>query len=202
MLTRRVWEVYETRGEPRMTAHRKLMVVLGLILLFILSSSCGENESLPSPNPNITLSPGLYYQNLQTKEWTRLATEASEVLIGDLNADGRDDIVGAWPSEGGLYLFDLVADEWTKLSSVGDSLAVCDMTGDGRDDLVGSWGEQGIIYRDSADGTWSGSLGQSTDVCGYGSGRAGRPCCGLESGALFLSVHHKNVDEAIIGTTG
>ena len=97
---------------------------------------------------------GVYFKNFVTGTWTLLASPADLIACGDLYGDGKDDLIGIWPSQGGVWVKNSSNGSWTKLSSTGRSIAADDMNGDGRVDLLGTWDGQGVYYRDSVSGNW------------------------------------------------
>jgi hypothetical protein len=76
------------------------------------------------------------------------------VASGDLDGDGRDDLVGLWTSQGGVWVRYSGAGQWAKLAAPASDFTVGDMNGDGRADLVGTWNGQGVFYRNSMNGQW------------------------------------------------
>jgi hypothetical protein len=86
---------------------------------------------------------GVYYRNSETDAWVKLATPADQVTAGDLDGDGKDDLIGIWPSQGGVWVKYSKTGSWAKLSTTAIDIATGDMNGDGRDDLLATWDGQG-----------------------------------------------------------
>jgi len=97
---------------------------------------------------------GVYCRNSDTGEWVAMASPATMITTGDIDADGTDDLIGIWPSQGGVWIKYYATGEWFNLSSTAAYITTGDMNGDGRDDLLGTWDGQGVYYRDSTSGTW------------------------------------------------
>jgi hypothetical protein len=52
-----------------------------------------------------------------------MATPASMITAGELNADGIDDLIGIWPSQGGVWVKYSQSGSWAYLSSSADWIA-------------------------------------------------------------------------------
>jgi hypothetical protein len=75
------------------------------------------------------------------------------VAAGDLDGDGKDDLIGVWSS--GLWVMSSLSGNWAKISvSLPVSIASGDMNGDGMDDVMGTWSPGGTYYRDTLGGNW------------------------------------------------
>ena len=98
---------------------------------------------------------GVYFRNSETTKYVKLASPADLIAAGDIDGDGRDDLVGTWPGQGGVWARYSKTGTWAKLSSTAKHIAAGDMNGDGRVDLLGTWDGQGVYYRDSISGTWT-----------------------------------------------
>ena len=99
-------------------------------------------------------SQGVYYRNSDSGAQVKLASPATQITAGDMDADGIDDLIGNWPAQGGVWVKYSTTDAWSKLVSTADWIASGDMNGDGRCDLIGTWAGQGVFYRNSAGGLW------------------------------------------------
>jgi hypothetical protein len=92
--------------------------------------------------------------------WTRLhgpGWDHVELTVGDINHDGRDDIVG-YCDDWGLGWFNPTNNGWTKLHDGGwgdVALASADINHDGRDDIVGSYHNWGLGWHNAASNVWS-----------------------------------------------
>jgi hypothetical protein len=60
---------------------------------------------------------GVYYRNSVTGAWIKMASEATQVTCGDLDADGTADLIGIWPTQGGVWAKYSGTGAWAKLSS-------------------------------------------------------------------------------------
>ena len=99
-------------------------------------------------------SQGVYYRNSDSGAQVKLASPATQITAGDMDADGIDDLIGLWPTQGGVWAKYSKTDTWSKLASTADWIASGDMNGDGRSDLIGTWAGPGVYYRNSATGLW------------------------------------------------
>ena len=97
---------------------------------------------------------GVYFRNSETGKWVKLASPADLITTGDLEGDGKDDLIGIWPGQGGVWVRYSGTGSWAKLSTTAKHIAAGDMNGDGRVDLLGTWDGQGVFYRDSISGLW------------------------------------------------
>jgi hypothetical protein len=110
---------------------------------------------------------GVFYRDSVAGSWIKLASPASLITAGDIDADGTDDLIGIWPSQGGVWVKYSASGSWAKLSSTARDIAAGDMNGDGRDDLLATWDGQGVYYRNSATGSWTKLASQADQVtCG------------------------------------
>ena len=39
---------------------------------------------------------GTWYRNSDTGAWTKISTPAEQLAVGDIDGDGRDDLIGIW----------------------------------------------------------------------------------------------------------
>ena len=97
---------------------------------------------------------GVYFRNSETAKYVKLATPADLIAAGDLDGDGKADLIGIWPTQGGVWVRYSKTGAWAKLSTTARHIASGDMNGDGRADLLGTWDGQGVFYKDSISGTW------------------------------------------------
>ena len=97
---------------------------------------------------------GVYFRNSEAGNWVKLASPADLVAAGDLDGEGKDDLVGIWPGQGGVWVRYSKTGAWAKLSTTAKHIAAGDMNGDGRIDLLGTWDGQGVYYRDSISTLW------------------------------------------------
>jgi len=47
---------------------------------------------------------GVYYRDSADGSWTKMATPAGQIVCGDLDGDGADDLIGIWPTLGGVWV--------------------------------------------------------------------------------------------------
>ena len=102
-----------------------------------------------------TWSSGIWYYNLATMTWSKPygSTPSGPIAVGDINGDGKAEMVSCWPS--GLWYQDGATWGWTKVSSVAPSkVAVGDITGDRRAEIIGVW-SSGIWYWNPATSLWT-----------------------------------------------
>ena len=98
---------------------------------------------------------GVFIRNSDSGLFSSLATPASQIAVGDLDADGTDDLTGIWPSQGGVWLKSSSTGAWTQLSSTADWIAAADMNGDYYPELLGTWTGQGVYWRSNSSGLWT-----------------------------------------------
>jgi hypothetical protein len=99
---------------------------------------------------------GVYYRNSITGTWVLMEPSvAIQVAAGDLDGDGKTDLIGIFPNDPGVWTKRSSTNTGLRLDSLTPSwIAVGDMNGDGRPDLLGTWPGSGVYYQDSATGTW------------------------------------------------
>jgi hypothetical protein len=102
-------------------------------------------------------STGVSSKNSDTGVWNLITSSAAtQVAAGDMDGDGKDDIVADFLASG-LWVKYSTTGQWQFISSSPASIAVGDFNGDGKADLAGIWG--GVIWiRDSASGSWTAGL--------------------------------------------
>jgi hypothetical protein len=69
-----------------------------------------------------------------------------------MNGDGRDDILGTWPS--GVWYRNSITESWVKMSSSANMVAAGDVDGDGKADLIGTW-STGLWVKNSSTSSWT-----------------------------------------------
>jgi hypothetical protein len=97
---------------------------------------------------------GIWYRNLANNSWvqTYTAVPNGPISAGDVDNDGKDEIITCWAS--GLWYQHADTKGWVQVYSLAPSkVAGGDVTGDGRDDIIGTWSD-GIWYRNLANNTW------------------------------------------------
>jgi hypothetical protein len=83
------------------------------------------------------------------------ATSARDLAVGDINGDGRLDLVGTWDAYGAFYL-NPVSWQWVGVSTAANQVTAGDLDGDGIDDFIGDWPALGGILVDySTTGQWA-----------------------------------------------
>jgi len=98
---------------------------------------------------------GIWYYNLATNTWSKpySSTPSGPIAVGEVNGDGKADMVSCWPS--GLWYQNGATLGWTQVYSVVPSnIAVGDISGDGRAEIIGAW-SSGIWYFNPAISGWT-----------------------------------------------
>ena len=99
-----------------------------------------------------------------TGAWSRLSSTASDIASGDMNGDGKDDLLGTWDGQG-VYYKDSETGTWVKMATPADLVAAGDIDEDATDDLIGIWsGQGGVWVKYSSTGTWS-WLSSTARIC-------------------------------------
>ena len=122
--------------------------------IFVVKHSDAQDEIMGTGG---TWSTGIWYYDLDAKKWSKPYgyTPTGPIAIGDINGDGKADMVSCWGSSG-LWYQDGATLAWTKVYSTAPSkLAVADITGDGRAEIIGVWGTTGIWYWNPATSGWT-----------------------------------------------
>jgi hypothetical protein len=97
---------------------------------------------------------GVWVKHSSAGKWTRLTPAAAgDMTSGDMNGDGRDDLVGSWTS--GVYYKDSIDGGWIKMAPPGDVIAAGDLDGDGTDDLLWSKAGDGVWVKHSSTASWT-----------------------------------------------
>ena len=100
--------------------------------------------------------------DLAVQRWTRWSTNVTwtDVMVGDFNGDGRDDIVGRVAHNGDWWVAQSTGSgftntKWTRWSTnvTWTDVMVGDFNGDGRDDIVGRVGQNGDWWVAQSTGT-------------------------------------------------
>ncbi len=61
---------------------------------------------------------GVYYRDsVAAAPGSRWPRQATQVTCGDLDADGKTDLIGIWPTQGGVWVKYSKTGAWAKLSS-------------------------------------------------------------------------------------
>ena len=113
--------------------------------------------------------------------WTAgLQTAADWIAAGDMNGDGKDDLLGTWAGQG-VYFRDTATGTWHQMSSSASQITCGDLDGDGTDDLVGIWaGQGGVWVKYSSDSSWE-QLSSTADWITCGKMRDGGTTTALNS---------------------
>jgi cysteinyl-tRNA synthetase len=97
---------------------------------------------------------GVWAKSSSTLAWTKLCyAHAWDMESGDMNGDGRDDLVGIWPT--GVYYKSTIGGTWAKIAAVADDIAIGDIDGDGKDDILWNKTGDGVWVKKSLTGTWT-----------------------------------------------
>lgn len=114
-----------------------------------------------------------YYSSV--KRWVRMAKGASDIATGDINGDGRADLLASFPGKG-VFSCCPVTGTWTRIASAAVRLAADDIDGDGISDLIGIWPDQnGVFVRYSGTGKWERIASAAMDVAAGDVDCDGRP---------------------------
>jgi hypothetical protein len=96
---------------------------------------------------------GVWVKLSSTKTWMRhTPAAAGDMTSGDMNGNGRDDIVGNWTS--GVYYKDSLGGGWVKMAPPADLISAGDLDGDGTEDLLWSKAGDGVWVKHSSTGKW------------------------------------------------
>ncbi|MBP1659364.1 MAG: Repeat domain in Vibrio, Colwellia, Bradyrhizobium and Shewanella, partial [Candidatus Aminicenantes bacterium] len=86
--------------------------------------------------------------------WEFIGSTPTYIGAGDMNGDGRDELLGTWEGQG-VYYRNSETGAWTQMSSEATMITAGDLEGDGTDDLLGLWPTQGGIWvKYSSTGGW------------------------------------------------
>jgi hypothetical protein len=99
---------------------------------------------------------GVWFRSSSTGTWTKLASSsARDMATGDMNGDGRDDLLATWDGLGVFYRNSLTG-AWPKLASPANRLTAGDLDGDNINDVIGLWpASGGVFVKYSNTGTWT-----------------------------------------------
>jgi len=124
-----------------------------------LSKEWGEGQSGKDDLIGIWPSQsGIWVKYSQTGNWANLAGTAIDIASGDMNGDGREDLVATWDGQG-VYYRNSVSGAWVKLATPATLVATGELDGDGKDDLIGSWAKLSSTARHIAAGLMRGGAG-------------------------------------------
>jgi len=143
-------------------AFRRLIFSIGLFLLLI---SVVVSSSVLSKNSILFLKLKKRISFLERKEvMTKLSSKARDISSGDMNGDGRDDLLGTWDGQG-VYYRNSQTGSWVKMASPADIITAGDIDGDGVDDLIGIWsGQEGVLVKYSSTDSWSKLASTARDI--------------------------------------
>jgi hypothetical protein len=98
---------------------------------------------------------GVYYRDSISGSWVFMSTAADLITVGDMDVDGKDDLIGVWSSGStGLWVKYSSTAVWKRLSKpLPADIASGDMNGYGKADVVGTW-SSGTYYWDTEGNTW------------------------------------------------
>jgi hypothetical protein len=97
---------------------------------------------------------GVWVKSSNTMTWTQLTPAAAiDMVSGDMNGDGRDDLVGNWTT--GVYYKDTIGGSWIKMGPVGELIGAGDLDGDGTGDLLWSRMGDGVWLKSSTTMSWT-----------------------------------------------
>jgi hypothetical protein len=107
----------------------------------------------------------------QSGSWGYLSSAADWIAAGDMNGDGRVDLLGAWTGQG-VYYRNSMTGQWVLMASPATMVTAGDLDADGTDDLIGIWPSQGGVWvKYSQSGTWA-YLSSTADWIAAGKMRA------------------------------
>ncbi len=126
-----------------------------------VSRLMGSIDSLAMSIPNHG---GVWVRYSKSGAWGRLPGEAQSIAVGDMDGDGRRDLLESRDGQG-LFWRRGRTNIWTKLASPASLFIAADLDHDGTDDLVGSWPEQqGVWVKYSRTKTWSKLAGPARGI--------------------------------------
>jgi C1A family cysteine protease len=97
---------------------------------------------------------GVWAKYSGTGSWAQLSSTADWISAGDMNGDGRDDLLATYTGQG-VYYKDSIGGTWTQMASPATQVCAGDVDGDGTDDLIGMWPSQGGVWvKYGGSGTW------------------------------------------------
>jgi hypothetical protein len=108
----------------------------------------------------------------KTAGWSKLSSTAKDIAAGDMNGDGRDDLLATWDGQG-VYYRNSMNGAWVKMATPADQVTCGDLDADGKADLIGIWPTQGGVWvKYSATGSWAKLSSSARDIAA-GKMRAG-----------------------------
>jgi hypothetical protein len=91
----------------------------------------------------------------QSGAWAKLSTTAVDIATGDMNGDGRDDLLATWDGQG-VYYRNSLGGAWVKMATPATQVTAGDLDGDGTGDVIGIWPAQaGVWVKYSQTGAWA-----------------------------------------------
>jgi hypothetical protein len=108
----------------------------------------------------------------KTGGWSKLSSTAKDIAAGDMNGDGRDDLLATWDGQG-VYYRNSMNGAWVKMASPADQVTCGYLDEDAKTDLIGIWPTQGGVWvKYSATGSWAKLSSSARDIAA-GKMRAG-----------------------------
>lgn len=140
---------FQGPAEPGQTAN----ILFSISAISGLESPMAGSVTLNS-NQEVDLLAGLWYINIRTalvpsgeirgQVYVTENISSQHLITGDLDDDGRDDLVGL-NTEGEIY-YTLDLSNWINIPGTLTQIATGDLNGDGKDDLVGLTATGQIFY--------------------------------------------------------
>jgi hypothetical protein len=158
-----------TAAKPTLTVNTSAVCNLWCTVSLIVTDTSGLSSVSDSVTVTIQEAPhrdeiigtggswssGIWSYNLRTNTWSKpySFTPSGPIAAGDVNGDGRADIVSCWLS--GLWYQNGATLGWTKVYTTAPSkVAVGDITGDGYTEIIGTW-SSGIWYWNPVNSGWT-----------------------------------------------
>jgi len=87
-----------------------------------------------------------------------------DIAAGDMNGDGRDDLMATWDGQG-VYYRNSIGGAWVKMATPATQVTAGDLDGDGTDDVIGIWPSQaGVWVKYSQTGAWAKLSSTAVDI--------------------------------------
>jgi hypothetical protein len=100
----------------------------------------------------------------KTGTWAQLSSTAIEIACGDMNGDGRDDLLATWDGQG-VYYRDSISSAMVKLATPAMLITAGDLDGDNKADVIGIWPSQGGVWvKYSQSGSWAKLSSTAIDI--------------------------------------